>query len=127
MKNSASFLSDMPREIESVLSWFRRGADRGDLTKATEEFVSGFLGAVHDDGALIPILKMYPPELLGKALTHHETSPDHPIAWLNLGFELCDWNTNGWTSWPTRSWKEFCHVAAFPSRTSHPTSRPTVN
>ena len=90
MKDSAAsgFLSDTLPEIDRVLSWFRRGADRGRLTKATEEFVSSFLGAVDHDGALIPTLNMYPPELLGKVLTHHESAPDHPIAWLNLGIAL---------------------------------------
>jgi tetratricopeptide (TPR) repeat protein len=90
MKNrsKASFLRDVPPAIDDVLSWFRRGADQDGLAKATEDFVCGFLGTIHDDGALIPVLKMYPPELLGKVLTHHETAPDHPIAWLNLGFAL---------------------------------------
>jgi len=89
MKDSpvSGFLSDTLPEIDRVLSWFRRGADCS-LTRATEEFVSTFLGAVDHDGALIPKLNMYPPELLGRVLTQHETAPDHPLAWLNLGFAL---------------------------------------
>jgi hypothetical protein len=76
MNNRAnSNFSDVPFEIDHVLSWFRRGADRRGVTKATEDFASGFLGTVHHDGVLIPIFKVYPAELLGKVLTHHETAP----------------------------------------------------
>jgi tetratricopeptide (TPR) repeat protein len=87
-RRGTGFLRDVLPEIKCVLSWFRCGGDRRALDKAMEDFAAGFLGAIHHDGALVPTLKMYPPELLARVLTHHETAPEHPIAWLNLGFAL---------------------------------------
>jgi hypothetical protein len=41
----AGLLRDVLPEADRVLSWFRRGADRGGLDNAMEDFASGFLGA----------------------------------------------------------------------------------
>ena len=48
------FLEDLPTEIKDVLDWFNVGHARGVPPQNLTEFAGKFLGAMHDDGAVLP-------------------------------------------------------------------------
>jgi tetratricopeptide (TPR) repeat protein len=84
------FLEDAPPEIRQVLDWYgaehpQRCPDQGMI-----EFAGKFLGAMLDDGAVIPSTSgtSAPQMMLSLVLLHHRSSGDEPGAWLNLGIAL---------------------------------------
>jgi tetratricopeptide (TPR) repeat protein len=83
------FLCEAPPEIRDVLDWFNVGQPRGFSSPRIAEFAENFLGAMHDDGAVLPeITPDSAPQTLALVLLHHTKSPESAGAWLNLGFAL---------------------------------------
>lgn len=48
------FLGEAPPEIRDVLDWFKVGQAREVPSPRLAEFAENFLGAMHDDGAVLP-------------------------------------------------------------------------
>ena len=85
----SDFLDDVPVEIRDLLDWYGAGRPQALPTQQMIEFASHFLGAIHEDGALIPMnVALSAPHMLGLILFHHIRSPDDTGAWLNLGLSL---------------------------------------
>jgi len=83
------FLGEAPPEIRDVLDWFNAGKSRGVPPQHLTEFAGKFLGAMHDDGAVLPkITADSALQTLGLVLLHHTKSPESAGAWLNLGLAL---------------------------------------
>jgi tetratricopeptide (TPR) repeat protein len=83
------FLGDVPTEISDVLDWFNVGQARGVPPSHVTEFAGKFLGALHDDGAVLPdITEDSALQTLALVLLHHTKSPESAGAWLNLGLAL---------------------------------------
>ena len=83
------FLGDVPTEIRDVLDWFNVGQARGVPPSHLTEFAGKFLGALHDDGAVLPdITEDSALQTLALVLLHHTKSPESAGAWLNLGLAL---------------------------------------
>lgn len=83
------FLEDLPTEIKDVLDWFNVGRARGVPPQNLTEFAGKFLGAMHDDGAVLPeITADSAPLTLALVLLHHTNSSGSAGAWLNLGLAL---------------------------------------
>jgi hypothetical protein len=82
-------LDDVPLEIRDLLDWYGAGRPQAPPTQQMIEFASHFLGAIHEDGALIPMnIVVSAPHMLGLILFHHLRSRDDTGAWLNLGLSL---------------------------------------
>jgi hypothetical protein len=85
---TSEFLEDVPVEIRDLLDWYGAGRPHAPAQEMIE-FASHFLGAMHEDGALIPMNVEVPaPHMLGLVLLHHLRNPDDTGAWLNLGLAL---------------------------------------
>jgi len=85
----SAFLDDVPVEIQDLLNWYGTGQPQAPPIQQMIEFASHFLGAIHEDGALIPMnIAVSAPHMLGLILLHHVRSPDDTGAWLNLGLSL---------------------------------------
>lgn len=83
------FLGDAPAEISNVLDWFNAGEARRGPPPHLTEFAGRFLGALHDDGAVLPdITEDSAVQTLALVLLHHVRSPESAGAWLNLGLAL---------------------------------------
>ena len=83
------FLKNVPTEISEVLDWHRDRQSRTDASHAMSDFAGKFLGAMHQDGAVVPeTLSASAPEILALLLLQHRGSPQSAGAWLNLGFAL---------------------------------------
>lgn len=85
---AAVFLANPPTEIRLLLKCFQAGARSEECSKELKEFACGFLGALVQDQALIPLMNVHPAKLLAWVLTHHLRNPEHCGAWLNLGCSL---------------------------------------
>lgn len=86
--DSSRFLMDAPAEIRDVLDWDDAGQTQRAVAQMTK-FAGKFLGAVRDDGAVIPeTLAVSAPQMLALVLLHHRRNPENTGAWLNLGFAL---------------------------------------
>jgi tetratricopeptide (TPR) repeat protein len=86
---TSEFLEDVPIEIQDLLDWYGTGRPAGPPTQEMVEFAGQFLGAMHEDGALIPTnIAVSAPHMLGLILLHHLRSPEDTGAWLNLGLAL---------------------------------------
>ena len=85
----SEFLEDVPAEIRDLLDWYGAGRPQAPPTQQMIEFASHFLGAIHEDGAVIPMnIAVSAPHMLGLILFHHLRSPGDTGAWLNLGLSL---------------------------------------
>ena len=85
----SEFLEDVPVEIRDLLDWYDSGQPQSPPTQQIIDFASHFLGAIHEDGALIPMnIAASAPHMLGLILFHHLRSPGDTSAWLNLGLSL---------------------------------------
>jgi len=83
------FLGDAPTEIRDVLDWFAMGHARRVPPSHLTEFAGKFLGALHDDGAVLPDIREDSAlQTLALVLLHHTKSPESAGAWLNLGLAL---------------------------------------
>jgi hypothetical protein len=83
------FLGEAPPEIRDVLDWFNVGQAREIPSPRLAEFAERFLGAMHDDGAVLPeITPDSAPQTLALVLLHHTKSPESAGTWINLGFAL---------------------------------------
>lgn len=83
------FLENVPTEISQVLDWYRDGQSRASATPVLLEFAGKFLGAIYEDGAVVPeTLSASAPEILALLMLQHQRSPQSAGAWLNLGFAL---------------------------------------
>jgi hypothetical protein len=83
------FLEDMPGEIKEVLHWHASAQSTVPASQSMAEFAGRFLGAMYEDGAVLPTNLAAPaPEILALVLLQHRTSPRSTGAWLNLGFAL---------------------------------------
>jgi tetratricopeptide (TPR) repeat protein len=86
---TSEFLEDVPLEIRDLLDWYGAGRPQTPPSQEMSEFASYFLGAMHEDGALIPMdIAVSAPHMLGLILFHHRRSPGDTGAWLNLGLAL---------------------------------------
>jgi tetratricopeptide (TPR) repeat protein len=83
------FLEDIPPEVRDLLEWYGAGQPRHPPSQQVLEFASKFLGALRDDGAVVPRTPAaFAPETLVLVLLHHRSSREDTGAWLNLGFAL---------------------------------------
>lgn len=83
------FLGDAPTEIRVVLDGFAVGQARGVPPSHLTEFAGKFLGALHDDGAVLPdITEDSALRTLKLVLLQHTKSTEGAGAWLNLGLAL---------------------------------------
>ena len=87
-EREGKFLRDAPPEIREILDWYGRGCPSGSSRSKMREFAGGFLGALVEDQAIIPIAQTDPPKLLAMVLLHHKENPGNATAWLNLGLAL---------------------------------------
>ena len=86
---TSRFLEDAPSEIKDLLDWYCAGQEQGPPARQLNEFAAQFLGAMHEDGALIPTPPaVSAPHMLGLILLHHLRNPGNTGAWLNLGLAL---------------------------------------
>jgi tetratricopeptide (TPR) repeat protein len=86
---TSRFLEDAPSEIKDLLDWYCAGQTQGPPPHQMTEFAAQFLGAIREDGALIPTTPaVSAPHMLGLVLLHHLRNPENTGAWLNLGFAL---------------------------------------
>jgi len=82
------FLVHAPPEIRDLLDWYRVEPARKPASPETIEFAASFLGAMAEDGAIIPTHAAPPAETLALTLLHHLNNPRNAAAWLNLGLAL---------------------------------------
>jgi tetratricopeptide (TPR) repeat protein len=83
------FLESVPTEISEVLDWYRDRQPRTAASQVMSDFAGKFLGAMYQDGAVVPeTLSASAPEILALLLLQHRGSPQSAGAWLNLGFAL---------------------------------------
>jgi tetratricopeptide (TPR) repeat protein len=83
------FLEDVPTEISDVLDWYRDRQSRTAASQVMSDFAGKFLGAIYQDGAVVPeTLSASGPEILAPLLLQHRGNPQSAGAWLNLGFAL---------------------------------------
>ena len=83
------FLEDVPAEIRGVLDWYGAGGPQRAPGQDMMEFAGKFLGALRDDGAVVPETPATSaPQVLALVLLHHRSSREETGAWLNLGFAL---------------------------------------
>jgi tetratricopeptide (TPR) repeat protein len=83
------FLGEAPTEVRGVLDWFNVGEAREVPPPHLAEFAGEFLGAMHDDGAVLPEIRADTAlQTLALVLLHHVKSPESAGAWLNLGLGL---------------------------------------
>jgi len=89
MDAESRFLKNVPAEISEVLDWYRDGQSKAAASQRMADFAGKFLGAMYEDGAVIPETLSAPaPEILALILLQHQRSPRSTGAWLNLGFSL---------------------------------------
>src|SRR5215469_2924117 len=89
IRTQSEFLDDVPVEIRGLLDWYGAGRPQAPPTQQMIQFASQLLGAIHEDGALIPMnIAVSAPQMVGLILFHHLRSPDETGAWLNLGLSL---------------------------------------
>ena len=83
------FLENVPTEIGELLDWYHDEQSRAPASQVLLDFAGKFLGAMYEDGAVIPETLSAPaPEILALILLQHQRSPQSTGAWLNLGFSL---------------------------------------
>jgi len=83
------FLENVPAEISEVLDWYRETKSRAPANPVLLEFAGKFLGAIYEDGAVVPkTLSTSAPEILALLMLQHQRSPQSTGACINLGFTL---------------------------------------
>ncbi len=66
------FLENVPTEISEVLDWYRDGQSRAPASQVLLHFAGKFLGALYEDGAVVPeTLSASAPEILALLLLQH--------------------------------------------------------
>ena len=86
--DESKFLVGAPAEIREVLDWYESGQTQRPRAEITE-FARKFLGAMQDDGAVIPARHAgSAAKTLALVLLHHRRKPEDAGAWLNLGLAL---------------------------------------
>jgi len=84
-----TFLDELPPEIRDVLGWYGTGRPQQAPSADIVDFAGRFLGAMRDDGAVVPETSTTSaPQILALVLLHHQSNSGETGAWLNLGIAL---------------------------------------